>query len=117
MEENEDGSLINFHERIIERYIEKKRPPIAFRDKLDLGFTFKNHVVEIFEIRPRWDKPEVKLILPFAKSRYYKSKNIWKIYWKRANGNWELYEPQAEVRDLSEFLKIIDEDTNGCFFG
>jgi len=117
MKEDDNNSIVNFHEKIIERFIEKRRPPKEIRDMLDIGFTFEDQIINIFEIRPKWDDIEKKITIPIAKSRFIKSKSIWKIYWKRANGNWDPYGPQKEVRDLSEFLKIVDEDKHGCFWG
>ena len=112
-----DDQIINFHERIIRNFIEKRRPPVEIRHQVDIGYTIKNQVIEIFEIRPMWDDKKKKITIPIAKSRFIKSRSIWRVYWKRATGKWDLYKPQQEVKDLSEFLKIVDEDKYGCFWG
>lgn len=117
MKEEKGDQIISFHEKQIQRFVENKRPPIEIRDKVDVSYSFKNYVVEIFEIRPAWRNEEKKLIIPIAKSRFIKSRNIWRNYWMRASGKWEPCQPSEEVKDLSEFLKIVDEDKHGCFWG
>lgn len=112
-----DASIINFNERLVQRFIDRRRPPEELRDQLDLGFTLENQVLEIFEIRPAWMDENIKTSTPVAKAKYVKSRGVWKIYWQRASGNWESYEPQAEVKGLAEFLEIVEEDAYGCFWG
>ncbi len=61
--------------------------------------------------------PDTKIEMPFAKLKYIKSKNLWKLYWQRANGSWLQYENPGESRDLSTLVKAINDDQYGCFFG
>lgn len=100
-------------------YIESKRPPLPIREKLDLDFRLENRELTIFEIRSRWDNPDEKFESDIAKARYIKSRGIWKIFWKRANGNWQTYEPEGEpeLTDIIDVLKVIDEDKHGAFWG
>lgn len=109
--------ILSFNEGIIQQYIKRRRPPEAIRDQVDIGYTFEDHVLIIFTIRPSWRNKEEKLEIPVAKSRYINSKGIWKIYWQRANGKWISYDPNPEVKDISSVLKIIEEDVHGCFWG
>jgi hypothetical protein len=81
---------INLLEREIRESVEELRPPIHVRGKLDIGYSFNNQSLEIFEIRPRWNDEKIIDNSPIAKTRYNKSKKILKIYWKRANGKWEM---------------------------
>ena len=104
-------------EQEIKRFIDSIRPPIDLRDKLDIGFSFKNNNLEIYEIRPKWDAPKIKINSPVAKTQFIKSRNIWKIFWIRANGKWESYSPKPEVVNLSEFFQILQKDQHGCFWG
>ena len=112
-----DNQPINFLERQIEKYVQEMRPPEEIREKLDIGYSFENQSLEIFEIRPRWDNKDIIFHSPFAKAKYIKSRNIWKIYWMRANGNWDSYSPQPEVNSISTFFKIVEEDKHYCFKG
>ncbi|MEL6942608.1 MAG: DUF3024 domain-containing protein [Bacteroidota bacterium] len=112
--------LINQHQNLqkeLENFLEKRRPPVEMRNQVDIGFSFVSQVVEIFEIRPHFKDEDKILNIPIAKSRYIKSRGIWKIYWRRGNGKWEAYDPQFEVSSLSDFLKIVDEDEHYCFWG
>ncbi|MHC1774173.1 MAG: DUF3024 domain-containing protein [Lentimicrobium sp.] len=102
---------------IMEDYIFQIRPKPEIRPQLDLGYEIENQSIILNEIRPRWDKPEDILVNGYAKATYVKSKNIWKIYWMRADGNWHLYGPAPEVRHLTDFLEIVEEDKNNCFKG
>ncbi len=113
----EDAYAVALHEKTIQKFIEEKRPPAHLRDEVDLGYSFDNQVVEIFEIRERWDKKSEKVRVPVAKTRWVKSKNLWKIYWMRGSGKWELYKPKEEVKNLAEVFRVISEDKHGCFWG
>ena len=117
MKEEENTPIINFHEKLIQKYIEQKRPPVELRDQIDIGYTFEDGILEIFEIRPKWKSINVKINSPVARVKYIKSRKLWRIYWMRASGKWELYEPKEDVKDLSEFFKVIEEDKHGCFWG
>ena len=103
--------------RHIDRFIEKRRPPAEIRDRLDLGYTYENQIVEIFEIRPQFMDESKMLHIPVAKGRYVKSKGTWKVYWMRSNGKWVTYDPQPEVKTIDEFLNVVDQDAAACFFG
>ena len=95
----------------------RNRVPPEHRDKLRYELRIEGHNVLLAEVRPRWDKPKEWLAVDFAKLRYFKSRGIWKLYWKRASGKWELYEPKSEARNLNKLFDAIREDKFGCFFG
>ena len=73
--------------------------------------------VILAESRPRWDDPEEWLTLDFAKLTDVKSRKIWKLYWMRASGKWERYEPCRQDPSVENLVTIIDQDRYGCFFG
>lgn len=108
---------INFEKKIIENYIESIRPPIELRKSVDLGYSFENNEVVLFEIRPQWNDENKFHKYPFVKAKFVKSQKIWKIYWLRANGKWELYEPNPIVHSINSFIEIVEEDEHGCFRG
>lgn len=107
----------NILERQIEEFIEQLRPKEEIRHELDFGFSFKNNVVEIFEIRPLWNDNSKTAHYSVARSRLIKSRGVWKIYWMRADLKWHLYQPLPEVKTLQEFLEEVKRDPYGCFFG
>ncbi len=110
-------------EKEIQRFVEAMRPKnLEIRKKLDIGYSFEKQKLFLFEIRPGWNSDmeydyEKKIQIPFAKAWYIKSRKIWQIYWMRANGNWELYDPNPFVKNLAQFFKIIELDQYGCFKG
>ena len=104
-------------ERALAAFMKKSRPPISIRSKLDLGYRISGQSVELYEIRPRWDKPEQILENAFAKTTYVRAKGVWKIYWMRADMKWHGYFPAPEVRSVEEFLDIVDKDEYACFKG
>jgi hypothetical protein len=111
--------IININYVKVESYVKSKRPPLEVRDKLDFGFKFEKNTFEIFQIRPVWnslDSNDYQKI-GFAKFRYIKSKKIWKLYWMRASGKWESYEPFPESSTLDKIIECIESDAYGCFYG
>ena len=110
-----DLELKRIDKLIIERF--RNRVPIEIQNKLRNQVRIEGQNVIISEVRPRWDKADEWLPLDFAKLRYIRSKNIWKLYWKRAGGKWEFYEPKGEAKNLKTLADVIDEDRFGCFFG
>ena len=53
----------------------------------------------------------------YAKATFVKNKEVWRIYWKRADNEWHLYKPFPVVDELKHFLKLVDDDVNYCFKG
>ena len=103
-------------DKLIGEYCRKLVPP-EHRNKLRYDIRIKGHNVFLFEDRPRWDNPDEWLALDFAKLRYIRSQNMWKLYWKRASGKWELCEPKGEAKNLKKLVDEIKQDRFGCFFG
>lgn len=104
-------------EKTVGAFIEKRRPPLSARAALDLGFRISGQSVELFEIRPQWDKPEVRRERPFAKATYVRTQAVWKVYWMRADLKWHGYQPNAEVAQVEDFLAVVARDDYGCFWG
>jgi hypothetical protein len=104
-------------EKIVGAFIESRRPPAHVRPKVDLGFRLDGQSVEIFEIRPRWNNPKEKLEHSVAKATFVKSTGAWRVYWQRADLKWHRYEPAPEVGSLEEFVELVGEDKNACFWG
>ena len=105
------------HERDIEKFMERRRPPPEIRPQLDLGFRIEGQSVELFEIRPDWQDSSKTMESPVAKTTFVRSQNRWKMYWMRRDLKWHGYEPAPDVRTLEAFLRVVDRDDYGCFFG
>jgi hypothetical protein len=109
---------IDINESTIKNYVESLRPEnIEIRAQLDYGYSYNGKVVILFEIRPVWNDPNEIENIEFAKIRFYKSRHQWNLYWMRASGKWELYEPFPESSHLEKMIEIIKEDKHFCFFG
>jgi hypothetical protein len=109
---------IDIKEVTVKNFIEKMRPEdLEIRSKLDYGYSYDGKIVILFEIRPVWMDPTEIAHYGFAKIRYYKSREEWNLYWMRASGKWDLYDPFPIATHLEQMLQIIDKDEYGCFFG
>ncbi len=101
----------------MEKFLAKKRPPAHIRHQLDFGYCIQGQSVELFEVRPEWRNPERKMEIPVAKATYVKKEKIWKVYWQRQDLKWYPYKPSPSVQYFEEFLTLVSEDANACFFG
>lgn len=108
---------IKRYELAMDKFLVKRRPHPSVRGKCDLGCRLEEQTVEIFEIRPQWDKPEIIHEHPFAKAIYVKSKKLWEIYWMRSNLKWQRYESNEVAKTIEDVFAIIDCDEYGAFFG
>ena len=104
-------------EREIQKFLDAHRPPAHIRNEVDFSYRIENQSVELFEIRPEWKNPEKKIEIPFAKATFVKKEKLWKIYWQRQDLKWHSYKPAPNVQYFEEFLSIVSEDANACFFG
>ncbi|MBL4745142.1 MAG: DUF3024 domain-containing protein [Flavobacteriaceae bacterium] len=110
--------IININESTIKKYVESIRPEsLEIRAQVDFGYSYDGKIIEIHEIRPLWDNPTEKQQFPFVKIVFYKTKQLWNLYWMRASGKWELYEPFPKSTHLDKIIEVIEHDKNGCFFG
>lgn len=89
---------------IMENYISGARPDREIRNQLDLNYEINDQSVILNEIRPVWNNPKEIMTLGYAKATYVKSKNVWKVFWKRADKKWHSYKPKPTVRELKDFL-------------
>lgn len=101
----------------MENYIFRVRPSPEIRSKLDLGYEILDQSVILFEIRPRWRNPDEIIHIPYAKASFVKSKNLWKVYWIRADRKWYPYDPKLTVKKLQDFLNLVDQDKYHAFKG
>ena len=104
-------------EKTMEAYVDRTRLPVHIRNELDIAYRIENQSVELFEVRPAFQNPNQKIEHAIAKATYVKRAKEWRLYWMRADLKWHRYDPVPEVDSLDDFLKIIEEDSNGCFYG
>lgn len=104
-------------EKAFDAFLAKRRPPPHIRGDLDIGYRITGQSVEVLEIRPQWNDRSVIHHYPFAKATYVRTQNRWKIFWMRQTLKWQGYEPVPTVATIDEFLRVVDADEYGCFFG
>lgn len=85
---------------VLESFLEKRRPPEELR-----------------KIRPSYFDLEKMTEYEIAKATYVKSKDLWKVFWKRANMKWLSYAPCPTVKKIEEFVNLVGEDKINCFWG
>ena len=103
--------------KLVAAYVEKHRPEKHIRQNVDLSFRQDGQNVEIFEIRPVWNNPKEKIEIPIAKATYVKTRQCWRVFWQRSDLKWHRYVASPEVRLVEDFLKLVERDEFGCFFG
>jgi DUF3024 family protein len=101
----------------MENFLIRVRPEEAIRPKLDIGYKIKNQSIIIHEIRPLSSDPLIIIEPKVAKTTYNRTKNNWKIFWPRADRKWHTYDPNPTVDSIQEFLRIVEKDQLGCFWG
>ena len=101
----------------LENFLSEKRPPEEMRNQIDLAYKIENQSVIIYEIRPRWDKPEVNIETKVAKATFVKAQQYWRVYWMRSDLKWHIYQPMPNVKTIKEFIDLIEEDKHNCFWG
>ncbi|MFT4993369.1 MAG: hypothetical protein ACI965_000388 [Paraglaciecola sp.] len=55
--------------------------------------------------------------LPFAKATFVNKVKHWKIFCQGRDGKWHRYKLGPLYSVFEEFIPIVREDANGCFFG
>jgi hypothetical protein len=101
----------------MENFITRNRPSENIRHQLDLSYKIEDQSIIIFEIRPRWNKPDEIMECAVAKTTFVKAKNHWKVFWQRADLKWHSYQPKPIVNELKDFIGLVEEDKHHCFWG
>ena len=94
-----------------------RRPPLHLRDEVREGHRIEDQSIELFLNRPVFQRPGKWTEEKIAKIRYIRSRDVWEIYWQRADLKWHRYEPYPKAKTLSAALSKINEDAHACFFG
>lgn len=99
-------------------FVERRRPAPHLRQEVDLAFRVSGQSVLIFEVRrAHGGSPGEKIEVPVAKATYVSTLRGWRVFWLRQDMNWHSYKPVPVVATIDEFVAVVQEDRNGCFFG
>lgn len=104
-------------ENEVSAFVEKRRPAPHIRPQIDIGFRVKGQSIEIFEIRPDRQQPELINEVEVAKATYVKTQKVWKLYWMRADLKWHTYPPLPTATTVARFLEEVNDDPHACFWG
>ena len=105
------------YQAVLSAFLERRRPPEPVRDQVDLDYRIEGQTVVIFEKRAAPRDPDKTIEIPIAKTSYVSTEGAWKVYWRRSDLKWHVYEPQAWVDSLADFVEVVDADAHGCFWG
>ena len=99
-------------------FVERRRPALHLREEVDLAFRLAGQSVEIFEVRrAHGGSPGEKIEVPVAKATYVSRMRGWRVFWLRQDMKWHSYKPVPVVATIEEFVALVHEDRNACFFG
>jgi hypothetical protein len=104
-------------ENVVGALIASRRPPLQLRKEVDVDFRLSGHSIEIFEVRPVWQRVGETHEIPVAKATFVRTRGVWQIYWQRRDLKWHSYEPFPSARTIEEVVAEIDADPCGCFWG
>jgi len=93
-----------------EQFWSRRRPPLHLRDKIREGQRFDDTSIELFFFRPALQRPGEQIVEPIAKVRFIRSRDVWHLFWKRADLKWHRYPPCQEADSLGDALHKIHQD-------
>ena len=103
---------------VLNGFLERKRPREEIRDEVDLSYRIDGQSVTIMEVRQAWrGPPGEKIELPIAKATYVRTHDHWRVYWQRADLKWHRYDPSDTVKDIQQFVDVVERDEFNAFFG
>ena len=96
----------------------ERKIPAPVRHQVRLELEFNENEVTLVETRPHFRDPAQWTHLPVARFRFNGASSTWSLQCPnfRAQGGWRPY-PVQPSRDLDKLIAILDQDTNGIFWG
>jgi hypothetical protein len=80
------------HLKVIEDvFWSRRRPPMHLRDKAREGQRFTDKTIELFIVRPVFNRPGEHTEESIARIQHMSRLRVWRIFWRRAEGNWHRY--------------------------
>jgi Protein of unknown function (DUF3024) len=104
--------------KIVGGFVESRRPPAHIRKEIDIAYKIQAHSILIFELREVWKgTPGQMMECMIAKATFARTTGIWKLFWQRRDLKWHGYETEVELKNIEQFVEIIQKDENSCFWG
>jgi hypothetical protein len=99
-------------------FVADRRPSQHLRKQVELAFRLSGQSVEIFEVQPAFGGAAGERVeIPVAKATYVRTVRRWRIFWMHQDMKWHSYKPVPDVATIEEFVALVRQDRNGCFFG
>jgi hypothetical protein len=90
------------HMKVLEdSFWSRRRPPLHLRDKVREGQRFTGQAIELFIVRPAFNRPGAHTEESIAKVQRVRTQGVWRIFWKRADGKWHGYKPCPKAPTLA----------------
>lgn len=100
-------------DKILSAYIEEKVPK-HIRNQIKLNYKFRGNSVTLIEERPAYIGDDW-VERPVAQFRL--EDNLWKIYWRDSKNKWHFVDDYAPQESFENQLEMVDNDTQGLFWG
>ena len=101
---------------IVGNFCDTRIPPHA-RDQIKMFYRINGNSIVIFESRPYWQDKSIWTEMPIAKIRFLPDKNVWQLFWQKANGRWLKYPDFPPTKNLHDIISEIDSDPYHVFWG
>lgn len=114
--------LSEIEERRVQRaaqpFLAVRRPPVAIREQLDIGWRLVGCSLEVFSIRPAYQGAAGEMMeYPAGKATWVTSRRLWKLYWMRADLRWHGYPERPTVRYVEDFFNELMRGPMRRFWG
>ena len=103
--------------RAVGKFLLKRMPPPDLRDRLDYRVDINNLECIVSAVRPAFDDKTRRITHPLAKAKWVGTRQVWRLFWMRADLKWHAYEPMPEAKTMKKVMDAIDRDSHCCFFG
>ena len=82
-----------------------------------VSFRVKGHEVLLFTKRTHYKDPTLEIEFELAKFKFVRTTGLWNLFWQRANGRWQGYEPLMASKQFEILVEEVSRDPYGCFWG
>ena len=112
-----ESEIAEYLQVLEDKFWSLRRPALQQRHRIREGQRFTDQAIELFLVRPVYDRPSEQVEESLAKIRFVRTTKVWRLFWKRADGKRHSYPPHPQTGSLAEAIAIILKDPHGCFFG
>ena len=95
------------------------RVPEHVRHQVWIEYSVVDHTAIAEEVRvtKNWEMEKKITRRGIAQFRYVRTSAEWKLFWMRAAGNWQVYNPHPTGKTIDDLVEVVIEDPVHCFFG